>query len=80
VPGEAGRRHRGRPGVPVLPFLAMVQAALVNDVVVSQLVRAKVKHPPPLPRLSDLAGLSLFHLSGGATLDIAVVVALDWYA
>jgi hypothetical protein len=50
--------------VPVLPFLVMAPARLIKDSVVSQLVRASVQHKSPLPRLSDLAGLSLFpHLS-----------------
>ena len=46
--------------VPVLPFLALAPGGLVNQVVISQSVRANAQHAPPLPRLNDLAGLSLF--------------------
>jgi alpha-1,2-mannosyltransferase len=47
-------------GVPMLPFLAMAPGAVATDLVISQYGRANVKHLPPLPRLSDLAGFSLF--------------------
>jgi alpha-1,2-mannosyltransferase len=72
-------------GVPVLPFLAMAPAGLTKEVVTSQLARANLIHPPPLPRLINLAGLSLFpHLSShaGALLIIAAVaiVALGYLA
>src|SRR5580693_7848668 len=51
-------------GAPVLPFLALAPTRLDKDVVTSQFARANVAHPPPLPRLTNLAGLSLFpHLS-----------------
>jgi alpha-1,2-mannosyltransferase len=71
--------------VPVLPFLAMAPAGLTKDVVVSQLVRANVAHPSPLPRLANLAGLSLFpHLSSRASalvlLVVAAVVAIGYVA
>jgi alpha-1,2-mannosyltransferase len=54
--------------VPVLPFLILAPGGLTHDVIVSQLTRAAVKHGSPLPRLSDIAGLSVFgHLSLHAT-------------
>jgi alpha-1,2-mannosyltransferase len=72
-------------GVLVLPFLAMAPAGLINGVVTSQFDRAGVMHAPPLPRLTDLAGLSAFpHLSSrvDALLVFAVVavVALGYLA
>lgn len=60
---------------PVLPFLALAPAGLAKDVVISQFLRANVKHPSPLPRLTDLAGLSLFpHLS--SRLDVLLLLAV----
>ena len=47
-------------GVPVLPFLILAPGGVINGVLVGQFVRSGARHPPPLPRLSDLAGLSLF--------------------
>jgi alpha-1,2-mannosyltransferase len=47
-------------GIAVLPFLVMAPGGVANDAVISQLDRAGVKHAPPLPRLSDLAGFSPF--------------------
>jgi alpha-1,2-mannosyltransferase len=72
-------------GVPVLPFLVMAPSGLIKDVVVSQFDRANVAHPSPLPRLTDLAGLSVFpHLSSraGALLVFAVaaVVVIGYLA
>jgi len=72
-------------GAPVLPFLALAPAGLTTDVVVSQFVRANLKHPQPLPRLTNLAGLSLFpHLSSrlGVVLLLAVaaIVAIGYLA
>jgi len=72
-------------GAPVLPFLAMAPVGVAKDVVISQFVRANVKHPPPLPRLSDLAGFSLFaDLHGSLTslvlLAIAVIVSVGYMA
>ena len=72
-------------GAPVLPFLALAPAGLVTDVVVSQFVRASLKHSPPLPRLTNLAGLSLFpHLSGRLAvlllLAVAAIVAVGYMA
>lgn len=46
-------------GLPVLPFLAMAPGGVVKDVVISQLTRSTVRHTPPLPRLSDLAGFQV---------------------
>jgi len=70
---------------PVLPFLSMAPAALIKDVLTTQFVRASLIHPAPLPRLTDLAGLSLFpHLSSllGDLVLIAVVavVAIGYLA
>ncbi len=60
---------------PVLPFLALAPAGLTKDVVISQFLRANVMHPSPLPRLTDLAGLSLFpHLS--SRLDVLLLLAV----
>jgi hypothetical protein len=72
-------------GAPVLPFLALAPAGLTKDVVVSQFVRANLAHASPLPRLTDLAGLSLFpHLPSRvgavALLAITAVVALGYLA
>jgi hypothetical protein len=72
-------------GVPVLPFLALAPAGLVKDVVTSQFVRASVMHSAPLPRLANLAGLSLFpHLSSRETalllLALTAVVPLGYLA
>jgi len=71
--------------VPVLPFLAMAPAALIRDVVTSQFVRASVESRPPLPRLTNLAGLSLFphlssHLGALALLAVTAAVALAYMA
>jgi alpha-1,2-mannosyltransferase len=70
---------------PVLPFLAMAPTGLTKDVVISQFVRANVIHPSPLPRLTNLAGLSLFpQLSSRVSvlllLAVAVVVAIGYVA
>jgi alpha-1,2-mannosyltransferase len=72
-------------GAPVLPFLAMAPAGLTKDVVISQFVRANLQHPAPLPRLTNLAGLSLLpHLSSRlsvlALLAISAVVAIGYLA
>jgi alpha-1,2-mannosyltransferase len=72
-------------GAPVLPFLALAPTGLVKDVVISQFVRANVAHPPPLPRLTNLAGLSLFpHLSSRLSvlllLAAAAIVAIGYMA
>jgi alpha-1,2-mannosyltransferase len=72
-------------GAPVLPFLALAPTGLVNDVVTSQFDRANVAHPPPLPRLTNLAGLSLFpHLSSRLSvlllLAAAAIVAIGYMA
>ena len=62
---------------PVLPFLAMAPAGLTKDVVVSQFVRANLQHPAPLPRLADLAGLSVLpHLS--SRLSVLALRARGW--
>jgi hypothetical protein len=64
---------------PVLPFLAMAPAGLIKDVVTTQFVRANLIHPAPLPRLTDLVGLSLFpHLSSrlGVLVLISVVAVV----
>ncbi len=72
-------------GVPVLPFLALAPAGLTKDVVVSQFVRANLAHAAPLPRLTDLVGLSLFpHLSSRAgvllVLAVTAVVVIGYLA
>ena len=72
-------------GAPVLPFLAMAPAGVTKDVVVSQFVRANIQHPVPLPRLTDLTGLSLFpHLSSRLSLvlvlAVSAVVAIGYLA
>jgi alpha-1,2-mannosyltransferase len=72
-------------GVPVLPFLALAPSGLIKGVVVSQFDRANVAHPSPLPRLTDLAGLSVFsHLSSRAgallVLAVAAVVVIGYLA
>jgi alpha-1,2-mannosyltransferase len=72
-------------GAPVLPFLALAPAGLTKDVVVSQFVRANLAHAAPLPRLTNLAGLSLFpHLPSrvgvAALLAVAAVVAVGYMA
>lgn len=72
-------------GAPVLPFLALAPTGLVKDVVTSQFSRANVAHPPPLPRLTNLAGLSLFphlssHLSVLLLLAVAAIVAIGYMA
>jgi alpha-1,2-mannosyltransferase len=71
--------------IPVLPFLILAPGGLIHDVIVSQLDRADVKHLPPLPRLSDMAGLSLFphlsvHAAGLIVLAAGFVVALGYLA
>jgi alpha-1,2-mannosyltransferase len=72
-------------GVPVLPFLAMAPGGLITGVITSQFDRANVMHAPPLPRLTNLAGLSVFpHLSSRASvlilLAIAAVVVIGYVA
>ena len=72
-------------GAPVLPFLALAPTRLVKDVVTSQFARANVAHPPPLPRLTNLAGLSLFpHLSSRLVvlllLAVAAIAAIGYMA
>ncbi len=72
----------------VLPFLAMAPGALVHDVVVSQFVRDDINRAspvPPLARLTNLAGLSLFSqrsdwVSVALLLVIAAVVPLAYLA
>ena len=72
-------------GAPVLPFLALAPTGLTKDVVISQFVRANLAHPSPLPRLTNLAGLSLFpHLSSRLgvllLLAVAAIVAIGYMA
>jgi len=47
-------------GLPLLPFLVVAPAGVIDGVLVGQFVRSGAKHPPVLPRLTDLTGLSLF--------------------
>ena len=47
-------------GLPLLPFLILAPAGVIDGVLVGQFVRSGAKHPPLLPRLTDLTGLSLF--------------------
>ena len=72
-------------GALVLPFLAMAPTRLTKDVITSQFVRANLQHVAPLPRLTNLAGLSLFpHLSSRlsvlALLAVPAVVAIGYLA
>jgi len=72
-------------GAPVLPFLALAPAGLTKDVVVSQFVRANLAHAAPLPRLTNLAGLSLFpslpsRVGVVALLAVTAVVAIGYMA
>jgi hypothetical protein len=62
--------------VPVLPFLVLAPGRLVHDVIVTQFNRASVAHTPPLPRLVNLAGLSVFpDLSGGLRIVLMLAIA-----
>ena len=62
-------------GALVLPFLAMAPTGLTRDVVISQFVRANLEHSTPLPRLTNLTGLSLFpHLSSRLSVLALLVV------
>jgi alpha-1,2-mannosyltransferase len=47
-------------GAAMLPFLVLARAAVVKDAVVSQFVRSGGGTGAPLPRLANMAGLSLF--------------------
>lgn len=72
-------------GVPVLPFLVMAPGAAATDLIISQFQRANVTHPPPLPRLSDLAGFALFPdltstMSLLVLLAVGAAVALGYMA
>jgi hypothetical protein len=75
-------------GVLVLPFLIMAPGGLTKDVVISQFVRDNLNQPSPLPplsRLKDLAGFSLFPgLPAGLlallVLAVAAVVPLAYLA
>jgi hypothetical protein len=62
-------------GVAVLPFLVLAPGAVLRDAVVSQFVRSGQQHGAPLPRLSDLAGFSLFP-GTPAGLRIGVLAAI----
>jgi alpha-1,2-mannosyltransferase len=62
--------------IPVLPFLALAPGQLIADTVTSQFGRANVTHPSPLPRLTDMAGFTVFP-SLPATTRIAVIVAVS---
>jgi hypothetical protein len=65
-------------GVLVLPFLVMAPRPLVNDVFVSQYLRADLSHgPQALPRLSDLAG---FHLDPGVPSAVRILLLLGFAA
>jgi hypothetical protein len=65
-------------GVLVLPFLVMAPGPLVNDVFVSQYLRADLSHGlPALPRLSDLAG---FHLDPGVPSAVRILLLLGFAA
>jgi alpha-1,2-mannosyltransferase len=62
-------------GVPVLPFLILAPGKLVTGVLISQFVRSNSTHGI-LPRLADLAGLSVFpRFAEGATIGILLVLA-----
>ena len=65
-------------GVLVLPFLIMAPGPLVQDVLVSQYLRADVWHRfQPLPRLNDLAG---FNLDPGLPATVRTLVLLSFAA
>jgi hypothetical protein len=72
-------------GVLVLPFLALAPGGLVNDVVISQFVRDDISQLPPLARLDNMAGFSLFpglpaSLKAVIVLAVAAVVLLGYLA
>jgi hypothetical protein len=47
-------------GIAFLPFLIMAPGATVKDAIISQLIRSGQGNPALLPRMTDMAGLSLF--------------------
>jgi hypothetical protein len=60
----------------LLPFLVLAPGQLVNDVIVTQYIRSAVGHASPVPRLANLAGLSLFPgLSGGLRVGLLLAIA-----
>ena len=62
-------------GVPLVPFLAMAPRAVITDLLISQFDRANVRHTPPLPRLSDLAGFALFPRIPASLRDLLLLAA-----
>jgi alpha-1,2-mannosyltransferase len=64
--------------VPVLPFLLLAPGQLVSQVITSQFLRSTLPHPL-LPRLADMAGLSLWPglpQAAGTVVVLAVTVYL----
>jgi len=72
--------------IPVLPFLAAAPGRLISDTITSQATKTDNRGLLPrllfrgrLPRLSDLAGMSVFHglpVDAGALVLLTVVVAI----
>lgn len=47
-------------GIAMLPFVILAQAAVIKDAIISQFIRSNGGSGPLLPRLTDMAGLTLF--------------------
>ncbi len=63
-------------GIPFLPFLIMAPGATVRDAIISQIVRSGSGSGSLLPRVTDMAGLSLFPgLPKAAVALVALTVA-----
>jgi len=62
-------------GLPLLPFLIVAPAGVIDGVLVGQFVRSGAHHPPLWPRLTDLTGLSAFSTSPGKTAILVVLLA-----
>jgi hypothetical protein len=62
-------------GLPLLPFLILAPAGVIDGVLVGQFVRSGTHHPPLWPRLTDLTGLSLFSTRPDRTAILVVLLA-----
>jgi alpha-1,2-mannosyltransferase len=63
-------------GIAFLPFLILAPGATVKDAIISQLIRSGGGSGALLPRLTDMAGLSLFpHLPKAAVVLILLMIA-----
>lgn len=60
--------------IPVLPFLVLAPGTMMRDVVISQYVRSGLQHAAPLPRLTDLTGITALLPGAPAGLTIAVLI------